>query len=159
MDVKANGGNTCAILTTCLVGTCLAVSIPRDQEGQQLWREASTLLSQFRSELGRPKPATPQHRPPHGAQLDPLRRLASMLSSKPHLTGAISGWREVAGGSSGPLDLSWLCSDSTRALMFCVVKTIWPLCSGDAVSANKCLWLGTNICSLSLCMQSQIHLC
>ena len=159
--MKADGGNTCAILTTCMVGTCLAVSIPRDEQGEQLWREASTLLSQFRSDLGRPKPATPQQRPPHWTQLDPLRRLATLLSSKPHLTGVLSGWCEVAGGSSGPSDLSWLCSDSTRKLMYCVVKTIWPQWSSDAVSTNKCLWLGNGIpvASLTLCMQSQIDLC
>jgi hypothetical protein len=157
MDVKADGGNTCAILTTCLVGTCLAVSIPLDQEGQQLWREASALLSQFRSELSRPKPTTPQHRPPHGTQLDPLRRLATLLSSQPHLTRVLSHGREAAGGGCGSSDLSWLCSDFTRKLMFCVVNTIWPQWSSNAVSTDKCSWLGAGLCSLSLLMQSQIR--
>ena len=145
--MNSDGSVRRAILATCLVETHLAVLIPTDQEGEQIWREASTLLLQFRSELGHPKPA-PQHRPPHG-KLDPLLRLATLLSSQPHITDVLSGLCEAARESSGTSDLSWLCCDMTRKLMHSAVNAVWPLGSTDAVRKTSDYYGSVPFCAPS----------
>ena len=106
--------SVCASLAACIAGAFLAEAIPSGRGGNQLWDEASAMLSQFRSDLSRSTPADPPRTPAAQAtasqspgisqgqgNTNPTLCLASLLSSRPPIAHVLLAIKSNASVSSG----------------------------------------------------------
>ena len=122
--------SACASLAACIAGAFLADAIPSDRCGDQLWDEASAILFQFESDLGRSIPAdtqTPSAQAASQGQVgqdlektNPTLHLGSLLSSRPpiaHVLLEIKADVSAAGssGTSGTTDAAAGDQDASTA--------------------------------------------
>ena len=129
---------SCATLAVHIVEAYLAEAIPSDRGGDQLWDEASAVLSQFRSDLQTDpqRPAAQASGESHGTAAHPALRLATLLSSRPSIAHVMA--RDDAASAAGTTgDLSWLCGPRTHALMHMVVDIVWSPDSSDMVRGRE----------------------